>query len=147
MTTKPGRFLVFGSEAVGDPRADAGEAHAIHAGVDLEKGRRVIVGFGEAGVDEGHVVHVTRDVREDFRNPSAGFAVALELEGGLHDGADLIGKESGLAVEAFELLAIVLFEHGLVIEGVHLALAAVHEEPDDGFCLGRKMAWARITVD
>ena len=52
------QLLAFGPQAVGHPAADAGKAHARHAGVDLHQGRGVVVGIGPAGVEEGHLVHV-----------------------------------------------------------------------------------------
>src|SRR5262249_1421353 len=44
------------------------------------------------------------------------------------------GEEAGLRVGAGEGLAVALLQLRLVVEGVHLAGAARHEEPDD--CLG-----------
>ena len=52
------QVLALAAQAVGDPRADAGKAHAGHAGVDLEQGGRVVVRVGAARVDEGHLVDV-----------------------------------------------------------------------------------------
>ena len=48
-------------------------------------------------------------------------------------------EEAGVLVEAGQILAVVFLERGLVIPGVHLALAAVHEQPDHRFRLRRKM--------
>ena len=49
------------------------------------------------------------------------------------------GKKAGLGIEAFQRLAVAFFQLGLVVPGVDLALAAVHEQPDDALGLGRKM--------
>ena len=65
-----GKVSAFAAEAVGDPRADAGEAHARNAAVHHEEGRRVVVRFGVAGMDEGHLVDVLAEVGEDARRPS-----------------------------------------------------------------------------
>ncbi len=96
----------------------------------------MVVGLGVAGVNEGHVIHVRGDVGEDLGGVGAGLAELLKFEGGLHERADLIGEEAGFLIEASELLTIVFFEGGLVVPGIDLGLAAVHEEPDDGFGFG-----------
>jgi hypothetical protein len=67
----------------------------------------------------------------------------LELERRLHQRPDLIGKEAGVLVEALEFLPVAFGERGLVIPCVHVARAAVDEQPDHGLRLGRKMANSR----
>ena len=138
-----GQVLVFGAESVGQPRSQAREAHAVHACVDLEQCRGMIVGVGVARIDEGEIIHMFGDVRKDLRDPGTRFAVPVKLERRLHDGPDLVGEEAGVFVKTFQLLAVTFFELRLVVPSVHLARAAVEEQPDDGFGLGGEVAGFR----
>src|SRR5205823_13813470 len=74
-------------------------------------------------------------VREDAADPPAGLPVLLEGERALHDAAEPAGDglDPGAGVE---LPAVVLGQGRLVVEGVALADAAVHEELDDAPHLG-----------
>ena len=128
---KPRQVLVLGAQPVRHPRPDTGEAHPAHPGVDLEQSRGVVVRLGKARVNERHLIHVPGQVRKELRDPGARPAVAGEFEGRLHQGTDLGREKTGVLVEAGQLLAVVPVQRGLVVPGIHLARAAVHEEPDD----------------
>ena len=108
-----GQVAALAAEAVGHPGADAGEAHARQAGVDLEQGGGVVVRLGPARVDEGHLIDVLRQVREDLRHPGPRVAVLLPGEGRLHERPDLAGEEAGLVVEALSFLPSRLTRSGL----------------------------------
>ena len=96
------------------------------------------------GVDERHPVDVFTEVREDFRDQLAALAPRLEPEWRLHQGADLFGKEAGELVEPFEFLTVAPGEFGLEVPGVHVARAAVDEEPDHSLRLRGEMRRARL---
>ena len=83
-------------------------------------------------VDEGELVDLPCEVGEDAADPGAALAVPGPREGRLHQGPHGIGEEPGLGVEAGERLAIAPLQLGLVVPGVDLAGAAVHEQPDHG---------------
>ena len=63
-----------------------------------------------------------------------------EGEGRLHQRPDLIGEETGVLVESGELLPIAFDQFRFVVPGVDVARAAIHEQPDHGFRLGREMS-------
>src|SRR5262249_36784363 len=65
-----------------------------------------------------------------LRDPGARLALPRELKGRPHDGSDLVGEESGVLVEMGQFLVVPLFERGLVLPGIDVALSAVHEEPN-----------------
>lgn len=91
-------------------------------------------------MNERHVIHMIHHVGEDLGNPATGLAFLLKLERRLHQGADFPRKETCELIETLEFLPIVLFKGGLVIPGVNLALAAIHEQPDHRLGLGREVS-------
>ena len=99
----------------------------------------MIVGLRVATVEERHVVHVTGNVRKNFRDVGAALSMPLKLKGrpqALAAG----GEEAGLGVGAVELLSIPFAQLRLVVKGVDLRGAARLEEPDDGLC-PRRAGW------
>ncbi len=128
---KAGETFILASQAVGHPRAHAGETHSRHARVDHEQGGRMIVGRRPAGVDERHLVDVLGEVRENLRAPFAAFAVLREPEGGLHHRADLIGEKARALIEALEFLTVALGQLRLIVPGIDLARSAVEKQPND----------------
>src|SRR5260221_9778856 len=103
----------------------------------------MVVSLGMAGVDERHLIRVLCEAREDLARPRAALAVLRKLKWGFHQPANLIGKKARLVVKTFELLAVAPRQLRFVIPGIDLALSAIHEEPDDGLRLGRKVAEPR----
>ena len=74
---------------------------------------------------------------------------ALKLERGFHDPSDGVGEETGFLIKTFQLLAVVLFQGGLVVPGIELGRASVHVEVNDGFGLPFEMGQvgqARVDV-
>ena len=126
------------AEGVGDPCAHAGKTWQGEAGVHHVAGGAVDAGFGGHGHEEGHAVDEFGLFGEDAADPATGLAVLLEGEGAFHDGAAIAGLAFGSDLWA-EHLAVVFFECGFVVERVHGAGAAVHEELDDAFDLGGVM--------
>src|SRR5579883_1010699 len=85
-------------------------------------------------------------MRQRIRNPHAAAAVPCELERAAHQSA---GGADVLDFSRYPLeirLAVMLVEHWLGIEQIHLAGAAVHEEVDDGLGPAREMRRARLEI-
>src|SRR5262245_36127947 len=93
------QVLALAAEPVRNPRTDAREAHATKPCVNLKQRGRVVVSLGEARVNESHVVRMPGRVREDLGGPRTRFTPLRELEGRLHERADLGGKEARVLVE------------------------------------------------
>ena len=128
-----GEIFVVGAEAVGEPGAHGGTAGDVGSGVHHDERGLVVGDFGVDGADDADVVDALADVGEELADFDAALAVALELEGRLHEGA---GLALVAEVAAGHGLAVVLGEHGLGVEAVDVRQAAVHEEEDDVLCLG-----------
>ena len=90
-------------------------------------------------VDEGHLVDVFTEVRENFRNHFAALPTGRELERAFHQPAHLIGKKTSEAVEALEGFAVHFFEGGLVVPCVDVTGATIDEYPDDRLGFAREM--------
>jgi hypothetical protein len=89
----------------------------------------VDIGLGGHGHQERQVIDAFGHVRQGAADPAAALPVLFPLEGRLHDGARRAGY-GGLDAKIY-LLAVPLDQLRLVVERVHLADAAVHEELDD----------------
>jgi hypothetical protein len=63
-------------------------------------------------------------------------AVLHPIEGGPHEWSDGAWEKPGFWVESIEGLSVPFDEFGFVVPRIDLALAAVHEEPDDGAGFG-----------
>ena len=79
---------------------------------------------------ERQVVHHRAHVREELGDELAALAVALELERAAHERAGVALPHPHPAF-ARQGLAVVLFEHRFVVERVHVADAAAHEQRND----------------
>ncbi len=102
--------------------------------MEEEGGGSVGDAFGVEGMEEAEVVDVAGDVGEEIRYPAAALAVTGEVPGRRHDAlarAALAGVGQGPGVIEGEGSVGVLGEGGLVVEGVDLADAALHEEEED----------------
>ena len=77
------------------------------------------------GVDDAEVVDALGHVGKEFADPAAGLAMALKLEGRLHQA---LGLAQGLDVHRRRPLAVVFLQQRLVVEGVHVGDAAVHQQ-------------------
>jgi hypothetical protein len=136
MTTKAGRLPALAAETVGRPGTDAGHAHAGGSRVDHEQRRAVVVGLGVARVQERHLVHVPGEVREQVGDPGAALRHGGPRRTATSSGARPPGKKPVLVSKPGELGAVAHRQFGLVVPGVDLAGAAVHEQPDDGLGAG-----------
>ncbi len=141
-----GEVLIVAAESVDGPGAErwpAGELRAAGAQVD---GRRVVEGVAVAGTDDGDVIGVVGQVREERGDFEAGLAAAVELpRRAAHERLaeiDAAGDEP-LAEGARQRLAVVLAEVRFWVEGIDMADAAMHEEEDDVLGAGGKVGRAR----
>ena len=127
------------AEPIRHPRADARIAHPRHARVHHEKRGRVVVRLRPARVDEGHLVHMLRELRKKTARPSAALPLLRKCERRFHQRADGVGEKSRLRVEARERLAVALREFGFVVPRIDLARAAVGENPNHRLRTRRKV--------
>jgi hypothetical protein len=81
------------------------------------------------GFDEANVIHALSEFGEEVADPGTGLAVLLEGPRGLEEIKGFPGDDLG-AGEG-QGLAVVALEQGLIVEGVDLGRAAVHEQEDD----------------
>src|ERR1043166_2254462 len=79
-----GQVSALASQSVGNPRSRARKTGSGDTGVDLVKGRDVIVRFAVERFDKSKIVYVFRDVWILFANPRSRLAVLLEAERRLH---------------------------------------------------------------
>ena len=93
-------------------------------------------------MDEGDVVNVLRQVREQVADPVAAPAVLLEVPARFDDAALVLVPATA---KGFDLDGLVVhaLHVGLVVEGVDVAGAAVHVQEDDALRLGRKVRLLR----
>src|SRR5262245_12684384 len=89
-----GQVLVFGAEAIGDPRAHAGADEGVAAGVQFEK-RAAVPRVGTMhGPNDAQVVHTTGNVREYLADPLAALAVLGEAKRRLQQVAGPAGNDA-----------------------------------------------------
>src|SRR5258706_9854725 len=84
-------------------------------------------------MNERQLVDDSADVRKQLRNPFPGLTILFELVGTLHQWTGIALADGNFAF-AFERLAMILLQHGLIVECIHLADATTHEQRDDRFC-------------
>src|SRR5438876_11731708 len=68
------------AESVSDPRAHAGPAKLLRAGIHENLTRRMIERVGVHGFDDGNIVGDFGEMREKFRKLSSRLAMPRELE-------------------------------------------------------------------
>ena len=89
-----GQVLALAAQAVSHPRAHARKTHPRQTRVHHKQSWRVIVRLCISGVDEGHLVDVFAQVREDLRDHLAALALRAKLERRLHQAADGVLEEA-----------------------------------------------------
>ena len=132
-----GQVLVDAAEAVVHPRAETRVAGEDFARVHLQHGRAVNGRIGRHRVKKGDVVHAGRQVGEEVADPLAALAVLLELPLRPDDAALVLLAAAAEGLDG-DGLAVEVVELRLVVEGVDVRRAAVHEEEDDALGLGRQ---------
>ena len=92
-------------------------------------------------LEQAEIIHMLGHVREQLAHRLATLAVILEIPQWLLDAVlyDLarLGQRPGI-IEAYHL-AVVIKQLLLVVERIHMAHAAGHEEKNHALCLGRMM--------
>ena len=93
--------------------------------------------FRVHAVQEAQVIDMLVDVREEIRGPATGFAMLLEVPQRLHHALEraFAGLGHGTGIGHVDDLAVVFEESRLVVVGIDVADAALHEEEDDAFRL------------
>src|SRR4051794_18628873 len=92
-------------------------------------------------MDHADVVEAAREMREELAGPVAGLAMLREAEGGLQQVAGAARNDA--RSREGERLAVVALQERLVVEGVHLRRAAVHEQEQHARCLRLEMRGPR----
>src|SRR5687767_12104964 len=113
-----GQVLVFGAQAVHDPRSEAGADEGVRAGVQLQQ-RSAMGGVVRVnGADDAEVIRAGADFREEVAHLNAALAVLLELP----RRAEQVPGAGELDARLLERvrLAAVPGEQRLRIERVHL---------------------------
>ncbi len=129
------QVLVEATETVGDPRAHAGPARELRAGLH-ERDRRVVVDrLGLHRADERDVVRDLRGMRQELAEPCAALAVLPELEDRWGNRETLLpgghrGDPLAHPHRVGQLDPAALAEGRLVIEQVHLRRRARLEQVD-----------------
>ena len=68
--------------------------------------------------------------------PRTALPMLRPIEWGFHERSDGVRKESRLRIEPRQWLAITFLQFRFVVPSVHMAGAAISENPNDGFSLG-----------
>jgi hypothetical protein len=138
------QILVFGPESVRDPRGDVRASADRQAGLRHPDRLLVVAVFGIHRADDGDVVGVLRDVRQNFGE----FEAALAVFGELVRAAEQVARPLFVVVDfRGGRLAVVFGEFGLGVEQIDVAGTAVHEELDDGFRFWRMMRRSQFQVE
>ncbi len=112
-----GQISVFRSQPVRDPRTDRRPSRLDMADIHHQQRGFMIRNIRVHGADDAHIVHALAQHREDLADFNTALSVFLEREGRLHQ---VPGFALMLRNLAGQRLAIVLFQHRLGIETVHL---------------------------
>ena len=131
-----GQVLVFRAQAVSQPGPDAGPVGLNRPCGHHQQSGHVLRKVGMHGVDDAEIVDALSHVGKELADPAAGLAMALELEGRLHQA---LGLALGLDVHGRGALAVVFLQQRLVVEGVHVGDAAVHQQVDHSLGPGGKV--------
>ncbi len=134
-----GEVLVLGAEPVEEPRTEGRTDRLEIAGVHGQKRGLMVRHVGVHRADDAAIVDDLGEIRESFVDFDTALAAFAEGERRGHEAGAF-----GLFVEfAVGLLALVLGERGLGIEGVDMRRAAVEEEKDEAFGAWGKMGQVR----
>ncbi len=129
---KAGQVFVFRTQSVHHPGAHARTDEAGGAGVQEEGGRSMRHALGVHAVQEAEVVDVLVDVREQAGGPATRLAVLGIVPERFHQllRRALAGLGDRARIRQVERLLVVALQARLVVEGVHVADPALHEQED-----------------
>ena len=134
---EPRQVLVDRAEPVVHPAAERGRPAEQLAAVHHQHGAAVDGALGVHALDERDVVDAGGQVGEQVADPRAALAVLPEVPLGTDDAALVAVAAAALGLH-LDGLAVEPVELGLVVEGVDMARAAVHEQEDDALGLARQ---------
>ena len=123
-----GEILVFGSEAVEDPRPHGGADELETAGVKLNEGLGVRWDIPIHSIQEAEIISVLGELGEKFGDRKTTLASGSELPRAFHDSA------------AADLLSVVSGEPRFVVEGVDMRGPSAHAGKDHPLGLPREMS-------
>jgi len=126
--------FVFGTETVGDPRADSGVAAEAVSSVELVAGGGVVDGVDLGAAVEADIIDSLLEVDPLSGDVGAAFSGFDEVEGALDEVAFAGGHGAFTLSAALESLEVSLGELGLGIEGIDVGRASLHHKEDAAFC-------------
>ena len=121
-----GQVFVVAAQAVADPGTHRRADQVGGAGVEEEGGGTVGNALGVHAVDETEIIDVPGDFGEQGGGPAPALAVSGKFPERLEDFAFL--DFPGAGDPEFDFLAVGGDEIGLVVEGIDLARATLHEK-------------------
>ena len=135
------QVLRFAAQAIGDPRAHAGPAELLRAGVHQDLAGSMIESVGHHRFDDGNVIHNLCQVRQQFGEFRAALAILGEFE--LRTQQLRVGVDESSPI-AFQQIRgrqgpIELGQLRFIVEQLQVAGSSRHEEVNHTFCLGRVM--------
>ena len=136
-----GRQVVgLAAQGVTDPRPEGRKTRQQRSGVHQVTARTMDVGLGLHGHEERHVVHALGEVGEQVRNPAAALSVLTQGYGRLEHLARLARRRLDPQTRArIKGLTGPTKQLRLVVEEVHLAGTAIHEQLDHPLGPGLKV--------
>ena len=113
----------------------------------MVSGGAVVLVVGLDSVNEGQVIRLLSQLREQFRHPTSRGTVPGKFEGASH--ADVRKGESPLQFAldrglTRERLSVEVSQLGFVLERIHLGDAALHEKENAVLRLAWEMLWSGI---
>ena len=99
----------------------------------------MIIGFGMAGMNKGHLVDMFSQVRKDLRNRFSTLPARSKLERALHQATHCVGEETRKSIKSFHGLTIHFLKSRLIIPGIDLTGSAVDEYPDNRLSFASEM--------
>ena len=130
------QVLVLRPQPIREPGAERRPARQSVPAIHHEQRRPVIPVVGVHRADDADVVDVRANLRKNLADLDAALSALLEFEWRAHQ---VPRRAVGFDLRTGHRLAIVLDQHGLGVESVHLRHAAVQKQKDDTFGFGRKM--------
>ena len=134
--------LIEAPEAVLNPGPDRRASRKLAPGVDVVGGGAVVLIVRLDPVNEGQIIDVVGQMGEKLGEVATGLSVALKLKlaADTHVGKTQTALEFPMDIRGFrEGFAVEFPQSRSVLEGIHLAHAALHEEENALFCFSGKM--------
>ena len=130
------QVLVLRAQTVGEPGSHGRAAGELIAGVHHEQRRFVVRAVRVHGADDADIVDALAQIREDLADLDAALSEFFELEGRLEQVTRLA---LGFQIGCGHGLAVILGQHRLGVESVHLRGPAIEEQEDHSLGFGSEM--------